>query len=253
VPAAAVLVLVSSQTGFSIHSRYILPFLPFAFVWCSKIARSLQARHWPVAGLCCICLCWSIGSSLWTYPHSLSYFNALAGGPMRGHAHLLDSNIAWGQDLYFLKRWYGAHPEARPFHLAYYGLLDPRLVGIEFSLPPVGPGLKSGATRVSPDNLGPFPGWYAVDMNHLHGSRLTAHNGSGQWQNVARNGCDLTYFLRFHPIATAGYSIYVYHVTLEEANRVRRELGLHKCPAAKAGCEARHQSATRQCALRSAA
>jgi hypothetical protein len=24
----------------------------------------------------------------------------------------------------------------------------------------------------------------------------------------------------------AGYSIYIYHITLEEANRVRRELGL---------------------------
>jgi hypothetical protein len=34
------------------------------------------------------------------------------------------------------------------------------------------------------------------------------------------------YFLRFEPVAMAGYSIYIYHITPDEANRVRRELGL---------------------------
>jgi hypothetical protein len=34
------------------------------------------------------------------------------------------------------------------------------------------------------------------------------------------------YFLHFEPKAMAGYSIYIYHITLDEANRVRRELGL---------------------------
>ncbi len=28
----------------------------------------------------------------------------------------------------------------------------------------------------------------------------------------------------------AGYSIYIYHMTLDEANRVRRELGLPELP-----------------------
>jgi len=34
------------------------------------------------------------------------------------------------------------------------------------------------------------------------------------------------WFLNFEPTAMVGYSIYIYHVTLEDANRVRRELGL---------------------------
>jgi len=29
----------------------------------------------------------------------------------------------------------------------------------------------------------------------------------------------------------AGYSIYIYHITLDEANGVRRELGLRELPA----------------------
>src|SRR5439155_22186730 len=62
----------------------------------------------------------SIASSLAVFPHSLSYFNELAGGPENGPAHLLDANIDWGQDLLELKRWSDAHPAARPFHLAYF-------------------------------------------------------------------------------------------------------------------------------------
>ena len=38
----------------------------------------------------------AVGSSLAIYPHSLSYFNELAGGPTKGHYHLIDSNIDWG-------------------------------------------------------------------------------------------------------------------------------------------------------------
>jgi hypothetical protein len=37
---------------------------------------------------------------------------------------------------------------------------------------------------------------------------------------------DYDYFLRFRPVATAGYSIYVYHVSLAEANALRRQLGM---------------------------
>jgi Dolichyl-phosphate-mannose-protein mannosyltransferase len=227
-PILTILTLVSSQTGFSVHSRYVIPALPFAYIWCSKLARSLDAKRWAIAGVSAALLCWSVGSSLWYYPHSLSYFNELVGGPMGGHAHLLDSNIAWGQDLYFLKRWYDEHPDARPFHLACYSLMDPRLAGIEFSLPPVGPAPGTPMGNAPADRLGPLSGWYAVDMNHLHGAKLTAMDGRGEWQSVASDGYDLTYFQRFEPVAMAGYSIYIYQITPEEANRVRRELGLRE-------------------------
>jgi hypothetical protein len=180
-----------------------------------------------MATLVALALTWSVGSSLWYYPHSLSYFNELVGGPMGGHAHLLDSNVAWGQDLYFLKHWYDDHPDARPFHLAFYGLMDPRIAGIEFTLPPVGPASETPeAATASPREMGPLPGWYAIDMNHLHGAKLSATDGEGGWQSVGTDGYDFTYFQRFQPVAMAGYSIYTYHITLDEANRVRRELGL---------------------------
>ena len=47
--------------------------------------------------------CWYISSSLWVYPHSLSYFNESIGGPLNGPEHLLGSSVDWGQDeLYVL-------------------------------------------------------------------------------------------------------------------------------------------------------
>ena len=74
--------------------------------------------------------------------------------------------------------------------------------------------------------IGPLPGWYAIDMNHLHGAKLSADDGQGGRQWVSRGGYDLTYFQHFEPVAMAGYSIHIYHITLDEANRVRRELGM---------------------------
>lgn len=45
---------------------------------------------------------WFIDSSLWIYPHSLSYFNESIGGPLSGPQHLLGSNVDWAQDDIYL-------------------------------------------------------------------------------------------------------------------------------------------------------
>ena len=46
----------------------------------------------------------SICSSLSVYPHSLSYFNELSGGPFAGDQHLLGSNYDYGQNLVLLSQ-----------------------------------------------------------------------------------------------------------------------------------------------------
>lgn len=96
-PALAILWIVSSQTGFSCHMRYVLPLFPFLFVWISKVGKAIDLGHRVVAMCAGIAVAWSVVSSLSVYPHSLSYFNELVGGPRGGPAHLLDSNIDWGQ------------------------------------------------------------------------------------------------------------------------------------------------------------
>ena len=188
-PLAAVLTLVSSQTGFSHHLRYVLPILPFAYIGAGKAAKAFSLGHRGTALFAAALLVWSAGSSLWIYPHSLSYYNEVAGGPAAGHYHLGNSNMDWGQDLLFLKRWLDRHPEVKPLRLAYdLPLVDPALVGIEHA--------------GSPPPQAPEPGWYAVSVNLIH-----------------RLGGEYEYFLGFEPVARVGYSMHVYHITPEEARR----------------------------------
>ncbi|GIW93600.1 MAG: glycosyl transferase [Pirellulaceae bacterium] len=212
-PALAVIFLVSSQTGFNHHLRYILPALPFLLVWASKCAYAFQGAI-PgipravggafVAGA----LVATVTSSLAVYPHSLSYFNELAGGPLHGHEHLVDSNIDWGQDLWYLKGWCDRHPDARPIYLAYWNFYSASVADLHDPAPPSGPEFFGESV---PENMtvGPIPGWHAVSVNRLRA-----------YDNRYR------YFLHFRPVAYAGYSIYIYHLELWEVNRVRRQLGL---------------------------
>jgi hypothetical protein len=228
-PAMAVLLLVSSQTRMTIHSRYLLPAFPFAFIWISRVGRSFSLKHFGVRGLTCLLLGWVVTSSLYCYPHSLSYFNELAGGPRRGHEHLLDSNTGWDQDLLFLKKWIEDHPEATPLKLASLGMANPVICGLEYPVPPYGPP-KPGCT-VPQDlqrrmELGPHPGWYAVDVNRLHGIRCNLPDADWSELPSTHVGCDHSYFRYFQPVAMAGYSVYIYHITVGDADRVRTQLGL---------------------------
>lgn len=54
-----------------------------------------------------------------------------------------------------------------------------------------------------------WAGWYAISVNKLH-----------------TRGHHFGYFLEFKPVAYAGYTMYIYHIILDEANRVRKRLGL---------------------------
>jgi hypothetical protein len=229
-PPVAILGLVSSQTGFSIHSRYLLPALPFFFIWISKTARSFQLHHRNYSIITGIALCCTVLSSLSIFPHSLSYFNELTGGPRHGYKNLVDSNIAWGQDLLFLSHWLEKHPEASPLKLAAFGPVDPRLAGINFSLPPTGPVAKKFWKDTGAEIAGPQPGWFAIDVNHLAGSFAFIPDGQGSRKLLSNEEWNYSYFRYFEPVAFAGYSINIYHITLDEANEVRTELGLPELP-----------------------
>lgn len=246
-PAVAVLVLVSSETGFSHHLRYVLPMFPFLFVWASKVGTLFSARDSDAqqaisthgcavgariwlrqrAGAVAVglLLIWSCVSSLSVFPHSVSYFNCLAGGPNGGHNHLLHSNMDWGQDLWYLRRWLDQHPEATDLGLLSYSWFDPRALAIRYRVPPQGPPGPVKYKVDLPNAVGPKPGWYAVSVSFLHGCEFLVPDGTGgPGEHVDQPY--YTYFLKFKPVAMAGYSIYIYHITIQEANRVRREMGL---------------------------
>jgi hypothetical protein len=223
-PAVLVLTFVSSQTGFNHHLRYVLAIFPFAFIWMSKAARAFARKERVAALLSGGAVAWAVASSLWVYPHSLSYFNELAGGPANGSAHLVDSNIDWGQDLFFLRDWLKEHPEARPLGLVFFGKYDPRVAGIEFTLPPKGETSPEESIGPRAQDIGPRPGWYAVSVMMLRGGSYGIPDGQGGERWVPLES--FSYFRCFRPLAHTGWSIYIYRITPEECAKVRRDFGL---------------------------
>lgn len=208
-PALLVLLLVSSQTGFSRHFRYLLPVFPFAFVWISKAFRACPRRPRRLWYASLGCLLWSIASSMSVYPHSLSYFNEIAGGPPGGHNHLLDANIDWGQDLLHLASWKSNHPEVAKLYVSYFGTVDPSVAGINAS-PIVHKTLDARGEYELSKITGPLePGWYAISVNHLRAYR--------HWKTRANP--DDSRFLGYQPRARAGYSIYIYEIPLLSVTR----------------------------------
>lgn len=197
-PVLVILILVSSQTGFSHHLRYVLLIFPFIFVWMGQCVIWLSKTKLIRSSILLISFVWAISSSLYYYPHSLSYFNELVGGPLKGHEHLINSNIDWGQDLLLLKEWIEEHPEARPMHVCYYGTLnyygqrDIIALGVDYPLPLIN-------TEENP-NFAPPPGWYAISVNYLKGYG---------WKQP-KNG--FKYFQKYVPVGKAGYSIYIFHI-----------------------------------------
>jgi hypothetical protein len=225
-PPLAILVLVSSQTGINGHFRYALPALPFVFIGISRVGRLFEfgskgpgrgrgyVRMAAAAGIAG-CLIWNAAETLRYHPHHLSYFNQIAGGPDNGWKWLAESNIDWGQDLLLLKEWLDQHPEATAsMQLAYYGGVPPHLLGV-----------KGAAIQYQ---YGPQPGWYAVSVNALVGMAFSSRYPEGGFIHYPLGA--FRYFEHFTPMAKAGYSIFIYHITLEEANEVRRNLGLSPLP-----------------------
>jgi Dolichyl-phosphate-mannose-protein mannosyltransferase len=224
--AATILIFVSLQTGYTQHSRYAIPALPYLMINAGRVVSDrVKLRAIGVCRLAWGLMLGTAISSLWVYPHSLSYFNEAAGGPKRGHDHLLDSNIDWGQDLLYLKDWLTAHPQARGLKLAYYNFqIDPALAGLTCELPP--PGLECFSDDVPIDNqrIGPLPGYYAISVNFLRGAEFLIADRPHGFREVRAH--EFEYFRFFRPIARAGYSIYIYCITDKDAAAVRTRLGL---------------------------
>jgi 4-amino-4-deoxy-L-arabinose transferase-like glycosyltransferase len=208
-PAACVIVLVSSQTAMNVHFRYVLPAFGFGFVWLSQLAAILEPRRWILRVLAAGALAWSAVSGLAVHPHYVGYFSEIVGGPKEGHWHMLGSSLDEGQDFLFLRAWIRDHPEVKLDGLVFYSfVIEPWKLGLKIPTPPWGPP-KDRSAIASWERYGPLPGWYAVSATYVH------HPGQ-PWY----------YFLHFEPEETVGCSIFIYHIDLVEANQVRATLGL---------------------------
>jgi hypothetical protein len=126
VAMVAFLVIASLASTRNLGFRYLLPIAPLAIVWISGLAEGPRwSRRMAFAGLAAQAV--AIAS---IHPHELTYFNALAGGPIGGRSILSDSNLDWGQGLRSLARLQRAHPEYRDLTFFYFGDTDPDRYGV---------------------------------------------------------------------------------------------------------------------------
>lgn len=207
---ALVLAIASANTGMNHHVRYVMPVVPYLYIGgCGLLTRRAPFRLTRTAigvGLSA----YVVSSSLLAFPHSLSYFNELAGGSANGIKHLNNSNIDWGQDLLALARWKREYAADESIHFAYFGRVHPIYADIQYRVPPLlSEGHSSAVIRkATAQRL--EPGWYAISVTLLQGRKYTVQSPGGN-SIVAHEGA-FSYFQEMTPIGRAGQSIYIYKV-----------------------------------------
>lgn len=199
-----VLVTIASFSSMQLGFRYIMPVLPVMACLCGVAMSGLDRCGRKLRlGMSSIVVLGLV--SVWRFhPHHLSYFNELAGGPAGGRYHLVDSNIDWGQDLLRAKAVVDRFP-GEPFRMAYFGQVNPQLVGIDSDIPP--------SRRLE-------PGLYLVSVNYVMGRPGTVRDRQGAVRPVDIN--EFAYFQLLEPTEHVGYSIDFYRVTPDAIEQAMR-------------------------------
>jgi hypothetical protein len=180
----------SLLTNTPIGIRFLLPVFPLLFVAFGGIVRFIPTKQLAgkvLFGLMLLVYCLPAFA---IFPDYLSYFNNTAGGPKNGHRWLIDSNLDWGQDLPALKRYMTDNGIAT-IKMGYFGRVDPKIYGINYSL----------AER----NIG--EGVHAISVNFLVG-RPYYLLGEGTLRYI-----DFDYYKSYRslvPIAVLGNTIFIF-------------------------------------------
>lgn len=156
-PAATLLLAFSAASNLNIGIRHVLPALPFLFLLLGPVFAGTASprRQRLSAALAAATLLAAGRNAAALHPDYLTFFNALAGGPARGSAWLLDSNLDWGQDLYRVRAAAAAIDAEAPLYLLYFGHVDPALYGLRYHLVPATP--VEGVVAVSENFLFGYP------------------------------------------------------------------------------------------------
>jgi hypothetical protein len=200
---AVVMVGMAELSTMQLGIRYVLPAIPFLILFASQAALWFDFKVYPLRTLTTAVLAAWMLLSVRYHPHHLAYFNELAGGPLGGREHLLDSNLDWGQDLGGLKEFLDSR-KISEIGLAYFGTVPPSSLGISYHIPP---------------SRSPQPGRYAVSVNFEQGRPHWVRTPRGEIRPVDIG--EFEYLRFFEPIARIGYTIDVFDLSPADVARWR--------------------------------
>jgi poly(3-hydroxybutyrate) depolymerase len=206
-PGMVILVMTTLVSGSLPPSEAIILLAPFGAVIASKLALYLHPGRWRAGWLVLALLFWAVGSGLASHPAQRAYLNEAVGVANSVTARMRHGPFDGGPDLLALKDWLRKHSEIRLRGMAVRDPLGPQISGLRYPAPPANPGPAVAGDPSYTRRFGPYPGDYALDPYHLKEEKYH-------------------YFSHLTPIARVGASIVVYRITREDADRVRRELGL---------------------------
>ncbi|MBZ9571990.1 glycosyltransferase family 39 protein [Patescibacteria group bacterium] len=185
-------------SNLNIGVRHLLPTFPFTFILVSIVITSwLKSPPFGIKYLILgILILWQITSVISIYPHFLSYFNEIAGGPDQGFIYSVNSNLDWGQDLKRLKKWVNEN-KIEKIYVDYFGGGDAKYYLKEKFAPWWG--------TKDPREL-PKGSYLAVSVTFLQGGRGIPVPGFNQPHSYYR------WLDQEEPIEKIGHSIFVYYI-----------------------------------------
>ena len=188
------------KSGFTTHYRYVFSAIPFIALICARLWKKGVSSPTLIA-IRAPLLLYAVGSSLAIFPHSLAYFNELAGGPKNGAKVLLHSSCDWGQDMYLLQRWYQQRsPDPTCTFIRCSGPTSPESLRIWGRAIPV---RKDPSFRLRKGDNVIEPGLYVISVSALYD-----HTSA------------FRYLDKMAPSEFIGYTLRVYQVSAEDINRL---------------------------------
>ncbi len=161
--------LVSLSGNLTLGIRHLSPLFPFMFVLISlatlKLLNALRGKTLLIGKILFgFLLVWYIVPIILLYPHFLTYFNLVAGGPSGGSRYVVDSNLDWGQDLKRLNLWVEKEGIEK-IKIDYFGGGNPEYYfGQKYEKFDAKSGIQKGWLAISASSLrngqgGPAPGF----------------------------------------------------------------------------------------------
>lgn len=185
----------SLTSNLNIGIRHLVPTLPFTYAlvaWATTQWVSTGGKFKKVGVVfIAFLLFWQAGTVIRTYPHFLSYFNELAGGPSGGSRYVVDSNLDWGQDLKRLAKWIEKN-NIQKIKVAYFGGGNPKYY------------LGDKVEYFKWEE--PQKGWVAVSATFLRGGQAIPAPGFKDRTDY------FFWLLPYEPVIIIGNSIFVYYV-----------------------------------------